>query len=248
MRLEKYIATSGVASRRAIKRTIREGGVTVNGIQIFIPGHSIDQNKDAIVYNGKTVEPLTEHIYLMLNKPAGYITTRRDERGRPTVMDLLEDLPNSIYPVGRLDLETEGLLLFTNDGDFANRLLHPSHEIEKTYHAWVNGVLTQDALKQLCCGVTIRGGKTAPAKIKQLQLKTSPVPNENKKSHNNVIGSKYRVIIHEGKKRQVRLMFRAVGHRVIRLKRTRIGGLGLGNLPQGQYRFLTPTEVAELQA
>ena len=248
MRLEKYIATSGIASRRAVKRAIREARVTVNGIQILIPGHPIDAEKDLIEFEGKQVEPLTERIYLMLNKPAGYLTTRRDERGRPTVMDLLTDLPKSIYPVGRLDLETEGLLLFTNDGKFANLMMHPSHQIEKTYLVWVNSVPSKRALKSLRNGVAISSGKTAPAKIKKLNIKaapTSPVSNNINKSG---AVSKFRVVIHEGKKRQVRLMFKAVGHKVIRLKRTRIGTLGLGNLPQGQYRFLTPTEVTKLQA
>ena len=248
MRLEKYIATSGIASRRAVKRAIREGRVTINGTEILIPGHPIDLEKDCIEFEGKRVEPLAERIYLMLNKPAGYLTTRRDERGRPTVMDLLVDLPKSIYPVGRLDLETEGLLLFTNDGKFTNRLMHPSHEIDKTYLAWVNGVPSQRALASLRNGVAIPGGKTAPAKIKQLNVKSATTPSANSKTNKNGAVAKFRVIIHEGKKRQVRLMFKAVGHRVIRLKRTRIGTLGLGNLPQGQYRFLTPTEVAKLQA
>lgn len=243
MRLEKYIATSGIASRRAVKRAIREGRVTVNGTETFIPGHPIDAERDFIEFEGKRVEPLTERIYLMLNKPAGYLTTRRDERGRPTVMDLLTDLPKSIYPVGRLDLETEGLLLFTNDGNFANHLMHPSHEIDKTYLAWIEGVPSQRALERFRSGVAISSGKTAPAKIKQLSVKTA-----NCKNHKNGAVAKFRVIIHEGKKRQVRLMFKAIGHRVIRLKRTRIGTLGLGNLPQGQYRFLTPTEIAKLQA
>ena len=246
MRLEKYIATSGIASRRAVKRAIREGYVTVNGTEIVTPGHPIDVEKDYIEFEGKKVEPLTQRLYLMLNKPAGYLTTRHDERGRPTVMDLLADLHKSIYPVGRLDLETEGLLLFTNDGEFANLLMHPSHEIEKTYLAWVNGVPSQRAIGHLRSGVDIPGGKTAPAKIKQLSVE--PVPklpaNKTRKKYGEV--SKFRVIIHEGKKRQVRLMFKAVGHRVIRLKRTHVGTLGLGNLPQGQYRFLTPAEVANL--
>ena len=248
MRLEKYISTSGVASRRAVKRAIREGRVTVNGTEILIPGHPIDIDKDYIEFEGKQVEPLTEHLYVMLNKPAGFLTTRRDERGRPTVMDLLTDLPKSIYPVGRLDLETEGLLLFTNDGAFANRLMHPSHEIEKTYLVWVNGVPSERALERLRNGVTIPGGKTAPAKIAQLNAKAGTKPPADRKRDKNAVVAKFRVIIHEGKKRQVRLMFKAVGHRVIRLKRTRIGTLGLGNLPQGQYRFLTPTEVTKLQA
>ena len=247
MRLEKYIATSGVASRRAVKRAIREGHVTVNGTKIVNPGHPIDIGKDSIEFEGEQVEPLTEHIYLMLNKPAGYLTTRRDERDRPTVMDLLTDLPKSIYPVGRLDLETEGLLLFTNDGKFAYRLMHPSHEIKKTYLVWLNGVPTDRALDRLRSGVAIPGGVTSPAKIKQLNVKHASIPTAKKKADKNGTVSKFRVIIHEGKKRQVRLMFKAVGHRVIRLKRTRIGTLELGNLPQGQYRFLTPTEVANLQ-
>ena len=247
MRLEKYIATSGIASRRAVKRAIHEGHVTVNGTKIVIPGHPIDVEKDYIEFEGGKVEPLTQRLYLMLNKPASYLTTRHDERGRPTVMDLLADLPKSIYPVGRLDLETEGLLLFTNDGNFANRLMHPSHEIEKTYLAWVNGVPSKRALDRLRGGVAIPGGKTAPAKIKQLNVKTASTLPTHKKRNKDGEVAKLSVIIHEGKKRQVRLMFKAVGHRVIRLKRTHVGTLGLGNLPQGQYRFLTPTEVANLQ-
>jgi 23S rRNA pseudouridine2605 synthase len=246
VRLEKYIATSGIASRRAVKQAIREGHVTVNGTEIVTPGHPIDEATDYIEFEGRKVEPLTRRLYLMLNKPIGYLTTRNDERGRPTVMDLLADLPKSIYPVGRLDLETEGLLLFTNDGNFANRLMHPSHEIEKTYLAWVNGVPSKSALDRLRSGIAIPGGKTAPAKIKQLNVKTAPTLPTHKKINKDGEVAKLSVIIHEGKKRQVRLMFKAVGHRVIRLKRTRVGTLGLGNLPQGQYRFLTPAEVANL--
>ncbi len=234
MRLEKYIATSGIASRRSIKKSIRDGAVTVNGESILVPGHPINVEIDSVEFEGKQVEPLAECTYLMLNKPAGYLTTRRDERGRPTVMELVADLPDTIYPVGRLDLETEGLLLFTNDGDFAYRLLHPSHEVEKTYLAWVKGVPRDDAIQRLRQGVTIPSGTTAPAKIKRLR--------ENKDG----TSTKFEVVIHEGKKRQVRLMFKAMGHPVIRLKRTRIGNLGLGTLPLGQYRVLTPDEISEL--
>ncbi len=234
MRLEKYIATSGIASRRAVKRSIQSGLVTVNGEPVFVPGHPINVETDTVEFAGKRVEPLTEHIYLILNKPAGYVTTRRDERGRPTVMNLVSDLPDSIYPVGRLDLETEGLLLFTNDGDFAYRLLHPSHEIEKTYIAWVKGVPNDDAVQRLREGVTIPSGTTAPAKVNRLKVSR------------NGASTKFEVVIHEGKKRQVRMMFKAVGHPVIRLKRVRIGNLRLGNLPQGQYRFLTPGEITAL--
>ena len=234
MRLEKYIATSGIASRRAVKKRIQAGLVTVNGEPVLVPGHPINVETDIVECEGKRVEPLTERIYLMLNKPAGYLTTRSDERGRPTVMNLVADLPDSIYPVGRLDLETEGLLLFTNDGDFAYRLLHPSHEIEKTYLAWVKGVPNAAAVQRLCEGVTIPSGTTAPAKVERIKISRDGA------------STKFEVVIHEGKKRQVRLMFKAVGHPVIRLQRTRIGNLRLGNLPQGQYRFLTPGEITAL--
>ena len=234
MRLEKYIATSGIASRRSVKKSIRDGAVTVNGEPILVPGHPINVGIDAVEFQGKQVEPLAEHIYLMLNKPAGCLTTRRDERGRPTVMDLVADLPNTIYPVGRLDLETEGLLLFTNDGDFAYRLLHPSHEVEKTYLVWVKGVPCDDTVQRLRQGIEIPSGTTAPAKVKRLKVSKDGVT------------AKFEVVIHEGKKRQVRLMFKAVGHPVIRLKRVRIGNLRLDNLPSGQYRFLSPEEISEL--
>lgn len=234
MRLEKYIATSGIASRRAVKKSIQAGAVTVNGEPVLVPGHLINVETDAVEFEGKRVEPLTEHIYLMLNKPAGYVTTRYDERGRPTVMDLVADLSNTIYPVGRLDLETEGLLLFTNDGDFTHQLLHPSHEIEKTYLVWAKGVPRDDAVQRLRQGVTIPSGTTAPARVKRLKVSKDGT------------STKFEVVIHEGKKRQVRLMFKAVGYSVIRLKRVRIGSLRLGNLPSGQYRFLTPEEISEL--
>lgn len=234
MRLEKYIATSGIASRRAVKKSILAGAVTVNGEPILVPGHPIDIETDVVEFEGKRVEPLTERTYLMLNKPAGYITTRSDQRDRPTVMDLVTDLSDTIYPVGRLDLETEGLLLFTDDGDFAYRLLHPSHEIEKTYIAWVQGIPRDDAIQRLRQGVTIPSGKTSPAKVKRLKASRDGKSTE------------FEVTIHEGKKRQIRMMFKAVGHQVIRLKRTRIGTLKLGKLPSGAYRLLTSEEISEL--
>lgn len=232
MRLEKYIATAGIASRRAAKKAIHEGRVTVNGEPVFVPGHPIDTNADCIVYDGKRVTSTAERLYVMLHKPAGYVTTRRDERGRPTVMDLVQDISENIYPVGRLDLETEGLLLLTNDGDFAYRLTHPSHEIPKTYLVWVEGVPSEKALRQLREGITIPSGKTAPAKVSRCGDST---------------GSQFKMILHEGKKRQVRLMFKAIGHRVVRLKRIQVGELRLGNLPPGQHRLLSPAEVASLR-
>ncbi len=241
MRLEKYIATAGIASRRAAKKQILAGAVTVNGEPVSVPGHRIDVATDTVCYNGQPVRPLTEHTYLMLNKPAGYLTTRHDERGRPTVMALIADRSDTLYPVGRLDLETEGLLLFTNDGDFAYRLLHPSHEIEKTYIAWVRGTPSGEAIRQLRRGITIPSGQTAPAKIRR--LKRDDTERADTESE---IGTKFEVTIHEGKKRQIRLMFKAVGHPVLRLKRVRIGGLGLGDLQTGAYRHLTETEVSAL--
>ncbi len=234
MRLEKYIATSGIASRRSVKKSIQAGCVTVNGELVLVPGHPINVETDSVEFEGKRVEPLTEHIYLMLNKPAGYVTTRHDERGRPTVMDLVADLPDTIYPVGRLDLETEGLLLFTNDGNFAYQLLHPSHEVEKTYIVWVQGVLREDAVQRLRTGVTLPSGTTAPAKVKRLRVSQDGA------------STKFEMVIHEGKKRQIRLMFKAVGHRVIHLKRVGIGNLRLGNLPSGRYRLLTLEEISAL--
>lgn len=236
MRLEKYIATSGIASRRAVKKSIRAGLVTVNGETILVPGYPIDEKTDTVVFDRQPVEPLTEHLYLMLNKPPGYVTTRHDERGRPTVMTLVADLPDSIYPVGRLDLETEGMLLFTNDGDFAYRLLHPSHEIKKVYLTWVKGIPNDTAVQRLRQGVTIPSGKTAPARVKRL------------KTSRDGASTQFEMVIHEGKKRQVRLMFKAIGHSVIRLKRTQIGNLRLGDLPQGQHRFLTESEITALMA
>ena len=234
MRLEKYIATSGIASRRAVKKRILAGAVSVNGEPILVPGHPIDIETDVVEFEGKRVEPLKDRIYLMLNKPAGCITTRSDQRGRPTVMDLVRDLSDTIYPVGRLDLETEGLLLFTNDGDFAYRLLHPSHEIEKTYIAWVKGAPRDAVIQQLRQGVRIPSGTTAPAKVRRLKISKDGG------------STALEVTIHEGKKRQVRMMFKAVGHPVIRLKRVQIGTLKLGHLPLGTYRFLTSEEVSEL--
>ena len=234
MRLEKYIATSGIASRRAVKKRILAGAVSVNGEPILVPGHPIDIETDVVEFEGERVEPLKERLYLMLNKPAGYITTRNDQRGRPTVMDLVRELPDTIYPVGRLDLETEGLLLFTNDGDFAYRLLHPSHEIEKIYIAWVKGVPGADVIQQLRRGVRIPSGTTAPAKVRRLKISKD------------CRSTQFEVTIHEGKKRQVRMMFKAVGHPVIRLKRIQIGTLKLGHLPLGTYQFLTSEEVSEL--
>ena len=165
----------------------------------------------------------------MLNKPAGYITTVRDERGRPTVMALVSDIPERIYPVGRLDVDTEGLLLMTNDGDFAHRILHPSHEIQKTYIAWVEGKLNRQEIHRLREGIEIEEGVITSAKVNQIGQREGQ--------------TQFKVVIHEGKKRQIRRMFHAVGHDVVHLKRVGIESLSLGQLGIGKYRLLMPTEI-----
>ena len=154
MRLEKYLSESGIASRRDAKKYISTGRVTVNGERVLIPGTHITPLRDEVIFDGEPVCSKPKRIYLMLNKPVGYVTTVRDERGRPTVMALVGDISERIYPVGRLDLDTEGLLLMTNDGDFAHRILHPSHEIQKTYIAWVEGNRIREKFK--CCERELR--------------------------------------------------------------------------------------------
>lgn len=229
MRLEKFLSESGIASRRDAKRYISDGRVAVNGERVLIPGTHIAPQRDAVTFDGESVHGQPRQIHLMLNKPAGYVTTVRDERGRPTVMALVGDISERIYPVGRLDLDTEGLLLMTNDGDFAHRILHPSHEIQKTYIAWVEGHPDRGAIQRLREGIEIEDGITAAAQVNQIERTEEE--------------SQFKVVIHEGKKRQIRRMFHAIGHEVIHLKRVKIGSLSLGRLPIGKYRPLTPSEI-----
>ena len=232
MRLEKFLSESGIASRRDAKRYISDGRVSVNGERVLIPGTHIAPQRDEITFDGEPIRGKPKQIYLMLNKPAGYVTTVRDERGRPTVMALVSDISERIYPVGRLDLDTEGLLLMTNDGDFAHRILHPSHEIEKTYIAWVEGHPNQQAIQRLREGIEIEDRITASARVNHVERREGQ--------------TQFKVVIHEGRKRQIRRMFHAIGHEVIHLKRVKIGSLSLGQLPIGKYRSLTPTEIESL--
>ena len=229
MRLEKFLSESGIASRRDAKKHISDGRVSVNGERVLIPGTHIAPQQDEITFDGEPIRGKPKQIYLMLNKPAGYVTTVRDERGRPTVMALVSDISERIYPVGRLDLDTEGLLLMTNDGNFAHRILHPSHETEKTYFASVAGHPNRQAIQRLREGIEIEDGITASAQVNQIGRREGE--------------SQFKVIIHEGRKRQIRRMFHAIGHEVIYLQRVRIGSLSLGRLPIGEYRPLTPTEI-----
>ena len=229
MRLEKFLSESGIASRRDAKKYISDGRVSVDGERVLIPGTHIDPQNAEITLDGELIRGKPKQIYLMLNKPAGYVTTVRDERGRPTVMELVSDISQRIYPVGRLDLDTEGLLLMTNDGDFAHRILHPSYETQKTYIAWVEGKPNQRAIQRLWEGIEIEEGTITSAKVSQIGKRKGQ--------------TQFRVIIHEGKKRQIRRMFHAVGHDVIHLKRVGIGSLSLGRLSIGKYRILTTIEI-----
>jgi len=229
VRLDKFLAQSGVASRRHSKSIISAGRVAINGKTVLACGTRVKPNVDIIELDGERVLPENKKVYIMLNKPAGYISTSRDERTRPTVLHLLTDIPVRVYSVGRLDADTEGLLLLTNDGEFAHKLTHPRYHVDKVYLAWVEGRPSKESLEQLRNGVEIKDGLTAPAKVtvvKQTKTRT-----------------RLKIVIHEGKKRQIKQMCRCVGHKVQHLKRMQIGTLKLGNLPTGKYRYLSHQEV-----
>jgi len=232
-RIQKIISAAGVTSRRAAEQLITEGRVRVNGQVVTELGTKADASKDHIKVDGKLINPKQPPVYIMLNKPAGYVTTMADPEGRPTVLNLLRGLKTRVYPVGRLDYNTEGLLLLTNDGDFAHLITHPKHEFPKTYRAKVKGVLEDHQIEQLEKGIYLDDGKTAPAKLKKVSKEEA--------------NSWLEITIYEGRKRQVRRMFDRVGHSVIKLKRTKTGNLILGDLPEGVFRYLTPAEVEALK-
>ncbi len=228
MRLQKYLALCNVASRRAAEDIILQGRVCVNGQRCTVLGTKVSEG-DTVTVDGEMVLPETKKYYIMLNKPIGYVTTVSDEQGRPTVMELISDISKRVYPVGRLDFNTEGLLLLSNDGDFTYKVTHPKHSLDKTYEVWVSGKAEQNALKKLEQGVYIDGKKTAPAKVDIIDhTKASAVLS---------------ITIHEGRNRQVRKMCASVGFKVMNLKRVSEGGLSLGNLPLGKWRHLTDAEV-----
>ena len=232
-RLQKIISAAGVASRRSAEQLIIEGRVRVNGKVVAELGAKADASNDHIKVDGKLINPKQPRTYIVLNKPAGYVTTMSDPEGRPTVQDLLKGIKTRVYPVGRLDYNTEGLLLMTNDGEFAHLITHPKHEFPKTYLAKVKGVLDDQAIVMLEKGIFLQDGKTAPAKIKKIRKEE--------------MNSWVEITIHEGRKRQVRRMFDHVGRSVIKLKRIRTGGLSLGDLPEGRFRHLTLDEVKTLR-
>ena len=233
VRLQKYLADAGVASRRASEKIIAEGRVSVNGEIVREMGVQVDENYDEITVDGERVKNTVKKEYIMLNKPVGFITTVSDDKGRPTVMELVSDINARIYPVGRLDYDTEGLLLLTNDGDLTYRITHPKHDIKKTYVAEVTGDVSMDTILQLRRGVVIDGQKTSPAEVEVVGATQ--------------YGTKIEITIHEGRNRQVRKMFEALGCIVKKLRRTHEAGLTLGHLPLGKWRKLSESEVNMLK-
>ncbi len=232
VRLQKYIASAGLASRRKAEELIAQGKVKVNGKTVREQGVKVDAQSDVVEVNGQTIAPEKKKYYLLLNKPAGYITTTSDELGRQTVMELVSDISARVYPVGRLDAETEGLLFLTNDGAFANTLTHPSHGIEKEYLVYARGVMMPAAINKLKRGVALEDFTTKPAEVELIGI------------DRNI--STVKIKIREGKNRQVRRMFEAVGHEVLYLRRTQVGPIMLGNVPLGKWRHLKKAEVQRL--
>ena len=234
MRLQKYLALCGIASRRKCEELILNGKVEVNGKIVTELGTKVIINKDNVKYNGKTVNLEEEKVYILLNKPIGYITTSKEQFGRDKVLDLVK-INKRIVPVGRLDMYTSGAIILTNDGDFVNKLTHPSHEIEKTYNVTLKGIVTKEDIENLKNGVEIDDGYiTKKAKAKILKI------DEEKKI------SRIQITIHEGKNRQVRKMCEVVGRKVLALNRSKIGKIGVKDLELGKWRFLQTNEVQEL--
>jgi 23S rRNA pseudouridine2605 synthase len=228
-RLQKIISSAGITSRRSAEMMISAGRVAVNGQIATELGSKADPETDKITVDGKLVSISKKRIYLLLNKPAGYVTTLSDPDGRPVVTELLKDIKERLYPVGRLDFNTEGLLLLTNDGDWANRLAHPSHEVEKEYLVKIRGALGSDKIALLSKGVQLDDGMTAPARIEVIRVLEKNVW--------------FTMTIHEGRYRQVRRMCEAVDLPLVKLKRIRYGTILLGELKAGEYRLLDPAEA-----
>lgn len=231
-RLQKILSQAGIASRREAERMITDGRVAVNGTIITELGAKADPSRDTVTVDGKPAIVDEKRVYVLLNKPVGYVTTLKDPEGRPIVTELLKGLGVRVFPVGRLDYNTEGLLLLTNDGEWANRLAHPRHEVDKEYLVRVRGTVAREQITRLEQGVELEDGKTAPARVAMA-----------KQSDNNTWIS---ITIHEGRYRQVRRMCEAVSLSVVRLRRVRYGALSMGDLKIGAYRHLTSGEVAAL--
>ncbi len=233
IRLQKYLALCGAASRRAAEKLISEGHVQVNGITVREMGIHIDETRDQVALNGQLLRPEAEKHYIAYNKPIGEVTTVSDPEGRATVMDKFRDYPVRLFPVGRLDYDSEGLLLLTNDGDMMNRLLHPSHEVDKVYWIKVSNQVTDEEIRRLKRGVMIDGRLTSPAQVRLIR----------REAFDTVLI----ITIHEGRNRQIRKMIEAVGHQVVHLKRIGFGPVSLDDLPSGYWRPLTESELQKLR-
>lgn len=232
IRLQKYMAQCGVASRRHAEELIKAGRVKVNGSIITEMGTLVSE-QDRVEVDGKLIKKEKKLIYIMLNKPSGYVSTVSDPEGRKTVLDLIDGVNERIYPVGRLDYDTTGLIILTNDGDFAFESTHPGHETKKTYMAEVLGMPSNRALQSLRSGIMLDGKLTAPARVEAVDIKPK--------------STVLKIIIHEGRNRQVKRMCEAVNHPVLRLKRTAVGRLTLGDLKPGEWRYLSLREVKQIR-
>ena len=235
-RLQKYLARCGIGSRRRCEEYIQGGMVSVDGKLVMELGTKIDPDRQVVCFRGKEVHPEDQvPTTVMLHKPAGYVTTSHDQFGRPNVTQLVQIPGLRLYPVGRLDYQTSGLLILTNDGDLTYQLTHPAHQIPKVYEALIAGEITSDEIRKLEKGVVLDDGfKTSPSEVKLLSLRGG--------------NSRIEITIREGKNHQVRRMAKAVGHPVLRLKRVQEGNLRLGTLKEGEYRVLTDKEIRELTA
>ncbi len=231
MRLNKFLASCGIASRRKCDELIFAGKVKVNGEIIKTPAFKIDPEKDEVSVNENIVK-LPKKIYIALNKPEGVLCSLKDDFGRTLIIDLLPEIKERIFPVGRLDFNSEGLILLTNDGELSNRLIHPKYKVEKTYHVLIKGNIDEDSLEKLSKGIELDGKKTQPSKIKILDMgkKTTFIE----------------IKIKEGKKRQIRRMLKEVGYEVKKLRRVKFGPIKLGRLKKGEWRYLTKKEVENL--
>lgn len=235
MRINKYIALCGVASRRKAEELILAGRVTVNDEVMTELSYKVDEENDIVKVDDKLIKEENKLVYILLNKPEGYITTVKDQFDRPSVLDLVSDIKERVYPIGRLDYETSGLLLLTNDGDLTYKLTHPKHEVDKTYVARVKGKLTKEEIERFKTGLKIEDYTTAPAKLKVIKY------DEQKDS------SLLEIKIHEGKNRQVRKMCKAINHPVLRLRRSAMGKIKIGDCEIGKYRYLTEDEIKYLK-
>ena len=235
MRINKYIALCGVASRRKAEELILAGRVTVNDEVMTELSYKVDEENDIVKVDDKLIKEENKLVYILLNKPEGYITTVKDQIDRPSVLDLVSDIKERVYPIGRLDYETSGLLLLTNDGDLTYKLTHPKHEVDKTYVARVKGKLTKEEIERFKTGLKIEDYTTAPAKLKVIKY------DEQRDS------SLLEIKIHEGKNRQVRKMCKAINHPVLRLRRSAMGKIKIGDCEIGKYRYLTEDEIKYLK-